>query len=67
MSAPQTHSQFRFHFTPAEWNSLRADPGFLADPDNADLPTPRLMGLEVVIVADHRSALQRRPSQPLTA
>jgi len=56
MSAPQTHSHFEFRFTRAEWASLTKEPGFLADPDNADLPKPRLMGLAVKIVEDHRAA-----------
>ena len=67
MSAPEIHGQFWFRFTRAEWANLTKDPSFLADPDNADLPRPRLMGLKVEIVDDHRAALQRSLSQPLTA
>ena len=67
MSAPDIHGQFRFRFTRAEWANLTREPGFFDDPDNADLPRPRLMGLQVEIVDDHRAALQRSLSQPLTA
>lgn len=42
------------HFTPAEWRQLLEDPSFLAEADNRYLPPRRLMGVEVVIVPDHR-------------
>ena len=42
------------HFTPAEWRHLLEDPSFLAADDNRYLPPRRLMGVEVVIVPDHR-------------
>ncbi len=42
------------HFTPAEWRYVLEDPSFLAAEDNRYLPPRRLMGVDVVIVPDHR-------------
>ena len=42
------------HFTPAEWRFLLEHSAFLEEPDNRWAAPRSLMGMEVVIVPDHR-------------